>query len=231
MSRPVILITTGRNVYSLRAYDAILAACVRLNLQFDVAHVDKERLTAKPVQTLLRHPLCVKKHVVKSNLIQEYRALSGFAAERDIRPELAKMYERIIPKLLKDNAEFVKALDEEGRPLEGMGFMVSRDGGLDLVTTKGAVDGYWGNYTMYGAVGTYTVRMFDESDSVTGVGFGVETWPHDWAQTSFRLVFQLGGQPPVEPEPPDVTEALAEMRVLEGRWGEVVGAMELVSQI
>ena len=112
MSRPVILITTGRNVYSLRAYDAILAACVRLDLQFDVAHVDKERLTAKPVQTLLRHPLCVKKHVVKSNLIQEYRALSGFAAERDIRPELAKMYERIIPKLLKDNAEFVKALDE-----------------------------------------------------------------------------------------------------------------------
>ena len=103
---------------------------------------------------------------------------------------------------------FVKALDTDGEPLAGAAFVVDRGDGWDTVATKDKADGYWGNYTMYGAVGTYTVRMADSGDSITGVGFGVETWPHDWAQTSFRFTFQLRVPP----------SALVQLLEQMGRW-------------
>ena len=103
---------------------------------------------------------------------------------------------------------FVKALDENGEPLAGATFVVDRGDGMDIAATKDKADGYWGNYTMYGALGTYTVRMADPGDSITGVGFGVETWPHDWAQTSFRFTFQLRVPP----------SALVQLLEQMGRW-------------
>ena len=109
---------------------------------------------------------------------------------------------------------FVKALDEDGTPLEGMGFVVLRDGGTDVIETKGEVDGYWGNYAMYGGLGTYTVSMCDISEAVTGVGFGVEEPPHAPAPTSFRFVFQLARRP----EPSSALEQLLEQMERWARW-------------
>lgn len=110
MSRPVILITTGRNVYSLRAYDAVRLTCERLNIQYDLGHVENERLSAPQVQALIRNPLCRTIHKVKSDLIYQYRKLSKFAAQRDIRPDVDKMFADVSPRLLKTNARFVAAL-------------------------------------------------------------------------------------------------------------------------
>ncbi len=108
---------------------------------------------------------------------------------------------------------FVKVLDVDGTPLAGMVFRVSRDGGLDLVTTKGAIDGYWGNAAMYGRLGTYTVAMSGLSDSVAGMGAGVEQAPHGWARTAFRFVFQL-----VEPARPSALAQLLEQMDRWRRW-------------
>jgi hypothetical protein len=49
---------------------------------------------------------------------------------------------------------FVKALDAEGEPLENVAFVVSRPDAQDTVMTKGPIDGFWGNYTMYAMLGT-----------------------------------------------------------------------------
>ena len=105
---------------------------------------------------------------------------------------------------------FVKALDERGNPLAGETFVVARDGGIDLVATKGAVDGYWGNCAMYGGLGTYAVSMNDLSDTVVGVGFGVEEPPHAPAPTSFEFVFQL--------RQPDASNALTQLLEQMKRW-------------
>jgi len=123
---------------------------------------------------------------------------------------------------------FVKALDEDGNPLADKAFLVAREDATDVITTKGAVDGYWGNYSMSpdGPLGTYTVSMHGLSDAVVGVGHGVETPPHGPAPTSFRLVYQLksgtGTTPvptPVEPEPsPDVDDIKVKMRRLKDAW-------------
>jgi hypothetical protein len=65
------------------------------------------------------------------------------------------------------------------------------------VTTKGRLDGFWGNYTMYGLLGTYSVAMTaggHPSDGVTGVGLGSEEVPGAWSNTAFRFTFQLTGE-------------------------------------
>ncbi len=88
----------------------------------------------------------------------------------------------------------VKALDLDGSPLENAAFVVSRADAQDPVTTKGPIDGYWGNYTMYALLGTYAVEMTEgghSSERVTGVGLGTEEVPGAWASTSFRFTFQL----------------------------------------
>jgi hypothetical protein len=89
---------------------------------------------------------------------------------------------------------FVKALDIDGNPLENAAFVVARPGAEDPVVTKGPIDGYWGNYTMYGVLGTYTVRMTEgghPSEQVSGIGLGSEEVPNAWTNTAFRLTFQL----------------------------------------
>jgi hypothetical protein len=88
----------------------------------------------------------------------------------------------------------VKALGRDGNPLENAAFVVGRPGARDVVRTKGAPDGFWGNYTMYGLLGTYTVEMTEgdhPSEQVTGVGMGTEEVPNAWNNTSFRFTFQL----------------------------------------
>ncbi|GAB4543066.1 MAG: hypothetical protein Kow0063_35840 [Anaerolineae bacterium] len=89
---------------------------------------------------------------------------------------------------------FVKALDKDGNPLENAAFVVARPGASDPVVTKGPIDDYWGNYTMYGLLGTYTVSMTEgshPSEKVSGVGLGTEEVPNAWANTAFRFTFQL----------------------------------------
>jgi hypothetical protein len=89
---------------------------------------------------------------------------------------------------------FVKALDIDGSPLENAAFVVARPDAEDPVVTKGPIDDHWGNYTMYGLLGTYTVRMTEgghPSEQVTGLGLGSEEVPNAWTNTAFRLTFQL----------------------------------------
>jgi hypothetical protein len=89
---------------------------------------------------------------------------------------------------------FVKALDIFGNPLENAAFVVARPGAEDPVVTKGRIDDYWGNYTMYGMLGTYKVRMTEgghPSEQVAGIGLGSEEVPNAWTNTAFRLTFQL----------------------------------------
>lgn len=121
MSRPLIVITTGRNIYSLRAYESVFAVCQRLGLEYDVAHADAEILTSPQVQVLLSHKLCKNRIPIKTNLIQEYRALSKHAANRDIRGEVDAMYRRIVPGLQKSNPGFMKASQEASWIFTGHG--------------------------------------------------------------------------------------------------------------
>ena len=105
---------------------------------------------------------------------------------------------------------FVKALDMDGNPLENAAFAVARPDAEDPVVTKGPIDGYWGNYTMYGLLGTYTVRMTEGghiSDRVSGVGLGSEEVPNAWTNTAFRFTFQLvaGGEDTDEEEEEETT--------------------------
>ena len=89
---------------------------------------------------------------------------------------------------------FVKALDLNGEPLENAAFVVARPDARDPVVTKGPIDGYWGNYTMFGLLGTYSVEMTEgghPSERVTGVGLGTEEVPDAWTSTAFRFTFQL----------------------------------------
>ncbi len=89
---------------------------------------------------------------------------------------------------------FVKALDVDGKPIENAAFAVARPDARDSVTTKGPADGFWGNYAMYGLLGTYSVEMTEggyPSERVTGVGLGTEEVPDAWTSTAFRFTFQL----------------------------------------
>ena len=135
----------------------------------------------------------------------------------------------------------VRALGTDGQPLENVAFAVDRPGARDLVRTKGPLDGFWGNYALYGLLGTYTVEMAEgghPSERVTGVGMGTEEVPNAWNNTSFRFTFQLveeGGaaaaatdvtQPPVETPlvpvaagPSEADKQLAlRQAVLEAAW-------------
>jgi hypothetical protein len=108
---------------------------------------------------------------------------------------------------------FVKALDADGNPMENAAFAVARPDARDAVMTKGPADGFWGNYAMYGLLGTYSVEMTQggyPSERVAGVGLGTEEVPDAWTSTAFRFTFQLvtgddGGTAETE-----VTEAATE---------------------
>jgi hypothetical protein len=89
---------------------------------------------------------------------------------------------------------FVKTLDAQGVPIENAAFVVKRPDARDIVRTKGSVDDFWGNYAMYGLLGTYTVAMVEggyPSEQVTGVGLGTEEVPNAWTNPAFRFTFQL----------------------------------------
>lgn len=84
---------------------------------------------------------------------------------------------------------YVKCLDENGRPIEGQPFQAARKDGIDVAQTKGAVDDFWGNLPMYGALGTYTVSIKGApSDALTNVGNGGES--PGYKPTNFWLTFQ-----------------------------------------
>ncbi len=115
---------------------------------------------------------------------------------------------------------FVKALDENGEPLEGAAFQADRGDAVDKVETKGSMDQFWGNYLMTGTLGTYKISMAGDlpSDTLTNVGMGNEVSPKDAIATSFFLTFQkvaIASTPaPVaeeaEPAPPAETETPAQ---------------------
>jgi hypothetical protein len=121
-------------------------------------------------------------------------------------PDTSGPYWKLVRAQWQDEEEvvgagylFVKALDAEGKPIENATFIVARDNASDQVPTKGKVDGYWGNYALYGALGTYRVRMNHQnlpSETVTGFGLGLEDAHNLWARTAFRFTFQLVNPPP-----------------------------------
>jgi hypothetical protein len=87
---------------------------------------------------------------------------------------------------------FLRALDENGDPLEGALFQADRGDAVDKVETKGQVDQYWGNYLLTGTLGTYKISMAGDlpSDKLINVGLGNEVSPRDAIATSFFLTFQ-----------------------------------------
>jgi Tol biopolymer transport system component len=87
----------------------------------------------------------------------------------------------------------VKAMDEQGQPLEGATFQVARADAIDTAVTKGGADQYWGNYLMTAPLGTYRVSMAEgnlPSDGLSQVGRGKEEKPSAFDNTSFSLTFQ-----------------------------------------
>ncbi len=114
---------------------------------------------------------------------------------------------------------FVKAVDEQGRPLEGATFQADRGDAVDKAQTKGPIDQYLGNIMLTGRLGSYTVSMAEgglPSDKLANVGLGQPGVP--WARTAFYLTFRRvpPGQsltPPV-PEPPQVEPTLPEKPAL-----------------
>ena len=110
---------------------------------------------------------------------------------------------------------FVKALDDQGKPIEGLTFQGDRGDAIDKIETKGRFDNYLGNYLMTGTLGTYTVSINQDglpSDRLLNVGLGNEISPKQPVRTSFFLTFQkvLGqgttvpSQPTLRPQtPPD----------------------------
>lgn len=116
---------------------------------------------------------------------------------------------------------FVKVLGMDGEPLENAAFVVSRIDASDPVTTKGPIDGFWGNYAMYGLLGTYTVEMTEggyPSERVTGVGLGAEETPNAWSNTAFRFTFQL------------VEEVRGEVETIPGAEAEVETAPAVTAE-
>ncbi len=156
-------------------------------------------------------------------------------------PDTTGSYWKLVDGQWRDEDEalgsgyiFVKVLDQEGQPIENASFLVVRRDASDQVPTKAAIDGYWGNYAMYGNLGTYKVRvnhLGHPSEAVTGLGLGREDDPDLWTRTAFRLTFQLvpgtaTGEPEPEPEPEPVepTEPSEEERQQALREALLAGA-------
>jgi hypothetical protein len=127
-------------------------------------------------------------------------------------PNTSAPYWKIVQALWRDEEEslgagyiFVKLVDGNGHPIENATFIVARTDASDQVPTKGAIDGFWGNYAMYASLGTYKVRANHQghpSETITALGLGREDDHQLWTRTSFRITFQLmPGQTPIEPEP------------------------------
>jgi len=116
-------------------------------------------------------------------------------------PECTGLYWRLMEARWLDEEEatgashvFIRVLDQQGVPLENARFTVYRQGAFDHAFTKGAIDAYWGNYPMFGALGSYRVAVTHgdrPSQAVTGLGLGLEDNPRLWTRTAFRLIFQL----------------------------------------
>ena len=114
---------------------------------------------------------------------------------------------------------YVKALDENGRPVAGVTFQGQRPDAVDEVVTKGAIDQYLGNYLMTGTLGTYRVSMTQDglpSDKLINVGLGNEVSPKQPVPTSFILTFQkMAGTTAPPPTTENVTEPRSGSPVLE----------------
>ena len=134
-------------------------------------------------------------------------------------PDISGPYWKLVEARWLDEDEslgagyiFVRALDEDDNPLENATFIVARQDASDQVPTKGAIDGYWGNYAMYGTLGAYRVRMSEgnhPSETVTGLGLGREDEPELWTRTAFRLTFKLANTGAAGPHTPTEAERLA----------------------
>ncbi|MEM7345102.1 MAG: hypothetical protein AAF485_12730 [Chloroflexota bacterium] len=109
---------------------------------------------------------------------------------------------------------FVKALDQDGNPIEAAKFQADRGDTIDVIETKGPWDQYFGNYLMTAGLGTYKVSMAQDnlpSDILTNIGLGNEVSPKDLVRVSFYLTFQLVNQEetlrPITPDPNETTES------------------------
>lgn len=82
-------------------------------------------------------------------------------------------------------------LKKNGVYLEGAAFNV-QNGGLFSVTTKGAVDGYWGDFPMTGGglLGAYTSYIDGNSDRITGMGMGDIERPKMAIHTMFKITWE-----------------------------------------
>jgi hypothetical protein len=88
---------------------------------------------------------------------------------------------------------YVTALNEQGRPIEGLTFLGDRGDVVDKAQTKGPIDNYMGNYLMTGTLGTYTISIGQDglpSDKLVNVGLGNEVSPRQPVPTAFFLTFQ-----------------------------------------
>ena len=63
-------------------------------------------------------------------------------------------------------AIFVRILDSDGTPIPNKEFFVSREDAIDRVSTKDAQDNFWGDYTLYGALGTYTICVTEDGPQI-----------------------------------------------------------------
>ena len=108
---------------------------------------------------------------------------------------------------------FVKMLDENGQPIEKATFIIARANASEQISTKGSIDGFWGNYAMYGSLGTYKVRVNHQdfpSETVTGLGLGREDDHQLWTRTAFWLTFQLVSGSAAAQAEPEIDEPAAQ---------------------
>ncbi len=102
---------------------------------------------------------------------------------------------------------FYRVQDLQGQFLAGIEGRM-RNGGTAYGKTKGAGDGFYGDFPMYAVLGAYTVDITENgypSDAVSGMGLGTPENPQLAIHTGFDLVFRLATKES-EPVPPIPTE-------------------------
>jgi hypothetical protein len=92
-----------------------------------------------------------------------------------------------------DHHIYIRILDADGHPLEGVKFHVI-EGGLsyDVIQDKGAIDNYRKDVPMWHMLGTYAIYVVEgglPSDHVEGMGMGNVDFPGYKLHTSFDLTF------------------------------------------
>lgn len=103
-----------------------------------------------------------------------------------------------------DHHIYVRILDVDGLPLQGVRFHVV-EGGLsyDVIQDKGTADNYRKDVPMWHMLGAYTVYVVEgglPSDRVEGMGMGNVDYPGYKLHTTFDLTFMRSRYGPEQPE-------------------------------